>query len=93
MSLVVNSKILNNCFTVFLSGSVDSSNAMQMESEISRACAIPFVIVVLPAAKVPCMAITSPFFNLFPIRFPSSIVSSAEEVVNVNKVFFLLTLQ
>lgn len=38
MSLVVNSKILNDCFTVFLSGSVDSSNAMQMESEISNAC-------------------------------------------------------
>ena len=32
--------------------------------------------VVLPAAKVPCIAITSPFFNLEPIFFPSSIVSS-----------------
>ena len=28
---------------------------------------LPLVIVVFPAAKVPCMAIMSPFFSFFPI--------------------------
>ena len=61
-------------------------------SEIPSACAIPFVIVVLPAAKVPCMAITSPFFSLLPMRTPRAIVSSGDLVVNVNKVVCLRAL-
>ena len=38
MSLIVNSNIADACLTVFISGNVDSSNAMQMESEISATC-------------------------------------------------------
>ena len=58
-------------------------------SVIPSAAAIPFVIVVLPAASVPCMAIMSPFVKSFPIFCPRAIVSSAEEVVNVSKVICL----
>ena len=61
-------------------------------SEIPRAWAIPFVIVVLPAARVPCMAITSPFLSLLPMRTPSAIVSSGECVVKVSKAVCLRAL-
>ena len=56
----------------------------------SSASAIPFVIVVFPAAKVPCIAIISPPLSIEPIFFPSSIVSSAEVVLKVNNALITL---
>ena len=45
-----------------------------ISSSIPSASAMPFVIVVFPAARVPCRAITSPFWSNEPIFFPNSIV-------------------
>lgn len=38
MSIVVNSSLVDDRFAIFLAGRIDSSNAMQMETEISAAC-------------------------------------------------------
>ena len=58
-------------------------------SVMPSAAAIPFVIVVFPAARVPCIASTEPGLRCLPIIRPSSIVSSADFVCKSIRVVIL----